>query len=164
MKVLIKHFICSLVALTSLYAASETLSIEPKVAVIYSDKFLLHKTGQGHPERPGRLSTVVSSLKSNKSLFPFIIWPTIKEADTKVIKLVHTQDYIDLVDREVNLLKGNKTAYLSTGDTVVSKESSGIARLAVGAGLKGADEIMNATVSSAFVLNIYKINMGLNVY
>ena len=124
-----------------------------KVAIMYSDKFLLHNTGKNHPERPERLSKVVNNLKNNKLLSPHLVWPLVREATEQDIKLVHTENYIDLVRKEVNLLQKNDISYLSTGDTIISKESNKVARMAVGAGLSGADAIMEGKVSSAFVLN-----------
>ena len=128
-------------------------SNDKKVAIMYSDQFLLHNTGKNHPERPERLSIVVDNLKDNNLLSPHLIWPSVREASKLEIKLVHTQNYIDLVEKEVNSLKKNSISYLSTGDTVISKESNKVARTAVGAGLRGADAIMKGEVSSAFVLS-----------
>ena len=48
-------------------------------------------------------------------------------------------------------LKNNR-AYLSTGDTPISKDSNLVAKLAVGAGLEAVDQIMAGDLSSAFAL------------
>ena len=53
---------------------------------------------------------------------------------------------------KLSLLKNNSTSYLSTGDTVISKQSDHVARLAVGAGIKGVDMIMSEEITSAFAL------------
>jgi len=124
-----------------------------KVAIMYSDQFLLHNTGKSHPENPERLSKVIYNLKNNTLLSPRLVWPFVREATELEIKLVHTQNYIDLVEKEVNLLQKNSISFLSTGDTVISKKSNKVARTAVGAGLSGADAIMKGEVSSAFVLS-----------
>ncbi|MDJ0649394.1 MAG: histone deacetylase, partial [Xenococcaceae cyanobacterium MO_188.B19] len=36
---------------------------DKQLTIIYSDKFLEHQTGYGHPERPARLTAVVEALK-----------------------------------------------------------------------------------------------------
>ena len=66
---------------------------------------------------------------------PHILWPIIKKANIKNLRLAHTKENINLVANEVSLIKGKNTAYLSTGDTVISKNSNEVAKLAVGAGL-----------------------------
>ena len=123
-----------------------------KVAVMYDERFLLHDTGPNHPERPDRLSVVINELKKNKSLSPFLVWPIFKKAKIKELGLVHTENYINLVENEVKRIEGDNRAYLSTGDTVITKNSHDVARLAVGAGIKGVNEIMNGSISSAFAV------------
>ena len=61
-------------------------------------------------------------------------------------------NYIKTVEHETSLLINNSTSYLSTGDTVISKQSNHVARLAVGSGIKGVDMIMSKQISSAFAL------------
>jgi acetoin utilization deacetylase AcuC-like enzyme len=152
MQVITRYLICLIVALNSLSLLANNNSSRQKVAVLYSDKFLLHDTGPNHPESPERLSEVVNDIKINKLLSPFIYWPSIKKANIEDIGLVHTKDYIDLVTHEISLIKGNITSYLSTGDTAISKDSNDVAKLAVGAGILGADEVMKGKASSAFAL------------
>ena len=152
MKVIIRYLICSIFTLTSHGVNASTKDTAPKVAILYSEQFLLHDTGSGHPERPERLSKVVKEVKESNSLSPFLIWPVIKKANINEISLVHTQDYIDLVKHEVELIKGNDVTYLTTGDTIISKNSNEVAKLAVGAGITGANAIMKGKVTSAFAL------------
>ena len=153
MRKIIRYVLGLIIILTPLGLMAKKNSVNDDVAILYSKKFLLHNTGQGHPENPERLIKVVSQIKNSNTLGPSLIWPNINEASVEELALVHTQEYIDLVKKEVNLLKGIQISYLSTGDTVISKESNDVARLAVGAGLRGVDEIMSGRVSSAFVLN-----------
>ena len=68
------------------------------------------------------------------------------------MKLVHTLSYIKAVENETNRISKNSVSNLSTGDTVISKQSDFVARLAVGAGIKGADLIMKNSISSAFAI------------
>ena len=151
MTILKRCFIYLIITLTSYSLFANTKDTRLNVAVLYSDQFLLHDTGPNHPERPERLSKVVNDIKKNKSLSS-LLWPTIRKASIEEIRLVHTQEYIDLVAHEIASIKNNKISYLSTGDTVISKDSNNVAKLAVGAGIKGVNEIMNGNVSSAFAL------------
>ena len=131
---------------------AENLNKKNKVAVMYSDQFLLHDTGKNHPENPRRLLSVVEDLISNTLLKPYLIWPKFTPATTRQLQLAHTKDYIKTVRLETDLLKNNSISYLSTGDTVISKQSNHVARLAVGAGIKAVDMIMSEEITSAFAL------------
>ena len=131
---------------------AENLNKKNKVGVLYSDQFLLHDTGKNHPENPGRLKTVIENLTTNLRLKPSLIWPKFNPASIEQLQLVHSINYIKTVEHETSLLINNSTSYLSTGDTVISKQSNHVARLAVGAGIKGADMIMSKEISSAFAL------------
>ena len=131
---------------------AENLNKKNKVGVLYSDQFLLHDTGENHPENPGRLKTVVENLTANLLLKPSLIWPKFNPASIEHLQLVHSTNYIKTVEHETSLLINNSTSYLSTGDTVISKQSNHVARLAVGAGIKGADMIMSKEIASAFAI------------
>jgi acetoin utilization deacetylase AcuC-like enzyme len=123
-----------------------------KVAVLYSDKFLLHDTGPSHPERPDRLRSAVSMIKSDKKLSSAIYWPTFNPASIEALETVHSPDYIRLVEKEINAIGIRGTAKLSTGDTVISPATWEAATLAAGAGIAGCDEVMAGRASSAFAL------------
>ena len=108
------YIICLIIALTSSSLFANMAEEKIAVAVLYSEKFLMHDTGPGHPENPERLSSVINTIKKNTMLSSHIRWPIIKKANIKNLRLVHTQEYIDLVANEVSLIKGKNTAYLST--------------------------------------------------
>ena len=131
---------------------ADNLHKKNKVAVIYSDQFLLHDTGKNHPENPDRLISVVENLVAHPLLKPSLIWPKFNPASIEQLQLVHSMNYIKTVEHETSLLINNSTSYLSTGDTVISKQSNHVARLAVGAGIKGADMIMSKEIASAFAI------------
>jgi len=131
---------------------ADNLHKQNKVAVIYSDQFLLHDTGKNHPENPDRLTSVVEDLIVNPLFKASLIWPKFNPASFEQLQLIHSKNYIKKVEHETSLLTNNSTSYLSTGDTVISKQSDHVARLAVGAGIKGVDMIMSKEISSAFAL------------
>ncbi|MBT7676139.1 MAG: histone deacetylase, partial [Flavobacteriaceae bacterium] len=124
---------------------------EKSVGIFYDERFLLHDTGPNHPENPERLNSVIRDLRNNQSISSKIIWPKFNGASIDDLNLVHTKEYIELVDRQVSQLN-NHRAYLSTGDTPISKDSNLVAKLAVGAGLEAVDQIMAGDLSSAFAL------------
>ena len=76
------------------------------VAILYSDMMLEHRTGENHPEKPERLSSAVSVVKKNNTLSKYFIWPTITKASNDQIRLVHSNNYINLVKNEVHRLDG----------------------------------------------------------
>ena len=123
-----------------------------KIAILYSDMMMEHKTGKKHPEKPERLSSAVKAVKKNNAISKYLIWPSITKANNDHIQLAHTEAYISLVKSEVERLNGDQQALLSTGDVVISKGSDEAARFAVGAGITGIDQIMTKKASSAFAL------------
>ena len=119
--------------------------------VIYSDDFLLHKTGMLHPERPERLTAIVNALKAAPWAAQ-IEWqlPTPvaqrEQALFSALKKVHAQRYI----KEVEHLAHRGGGYLD-GDTPISAESYDVALLAASAWLDGVDRVL-AGGEPAFVL------------
>ncbi|MDQ2100036.1 MAG: histone deacetylase [Tychonema bourrellyi B0820] len=119
--------------------------------VIYSDDFLLHKTGMLHPERPERLSAIANALKT-APWADRIEWqlPTpVVEREPELlsaIKKVHAPIYI----KQVEHLAAHGGGYLD-GDTPISAESYDVALLAASAWLDGVDRVL-ASGEPAFVL------------
>ena len=123
------------------------------VAILYDDIFLEHNTGPGHPERPERLFDVIDTLKNNPNFKYDLVWPKVRKANKEEITLVHTEQYIMLVEKEIRALDSESPTFLSTGDTVISAQSLDVAQMSVGATLVGIDEIMNGNVNAAFSFN-----------
>jgi acetoin utilization deacetylase AcuC-like enzyme len=123
-----------------------------KVAIFYSDKFLLHDTGANHPENADRLKSVILRLKSNKIISNSLIWPEFAPANKQQLALAHTPQYLQLVEDETNALRKNTIRNLSTGDTVISAHTQAVAKLAVGAGLAASDAVMAGRATSAFAI------------
>jgi acetoin utilization deacetylase AcuC-like enzyme len=115
--------------------------------VIYSDEFLLHETGESHPEKPGRLTAIKSAIErsnySNK-----IDWrsPTSVESRSPLpwIEQIHPAEYIQTVE-QLSQQGGSIDE-----DTIVSPKTYEVALLAVNAWLDGVDIAM--TGQSSFVL------------
>lgn len=123
-----------------------------KVAVVYSDQFLRHDTGLHHPENPARLLAVVDFLKKDTFLSSKISWPNVKSAHIDDLKLVHSADYLTLVEKEGANIPQGVYKNLSTGDTVLSTHTVEIAKLATGAAITAVDEVMATRANAAFAL------------
>ncbi len=121
---------------------------EPNISILYHDDFLLHDTGPMHPENSDRLRDVVNRLRTSSSLKKHLRWPDFVEATREHLLLVHTPAYLELVARESQAVTNGGYAYLSTGDTVISRHTERVAKLAVGASLAGVDAVMQQASSS----------------
>ncbi|TAD79566.1 MAG: histone deacetylase [Oscillatoriales cyanobacterium] len=129
------------------------MSANPSITLIYSDEFLLHDTGWGHPERPDRLRAIVAALQSA----PFaerLVWQSPQAVSeqtdpidslTAAIERAHDRTYIQQVRELANRGGGQLDM-----DTPVSPRSYEVARLAVQAWLDGMEQAI-ATGQQVFV-------------
>src|SRR5579875_3019305 len=104
-----------------------------------------HDPGFGHPEQPARFRAVMNCLESSGLLRGLVRLETRLATDDE-LALVHTREYIALVDREIAQHRGQ----LSTGDTAISPPSGEAARLAAGCALSAIDAVCLAKVDNAF--------------
>jgi len=110
--------------------------------VIYSDEFLMHDTGDFHPERPARLTAIKQALEtapwSGK-----IEWrkptPVEQRPVLEAVQQVHEPGYVN----GVRILANRGGGYLD-GDTPISHRSYEVAMLAVSAWLDGVDEVLHS--------------------
>ena len=117
--------------------------------VIYSDEFLEHKTGYGHPEKPERLTAIVKTLKQVEWQEQ-INWqlPTVI-TERKILPLIQQIHTIEHINRLEQIAKTGG-GYLDA-DTPVSPRSYEVALLAVSAWLDGVDKVLE-TNEPTFVL------------
>lgn len=123
------------------------------ITIVYHPHYMMHITGEGHPESPMRYIAIIDRLKhtglmrNENSLLA-------KEAPLSAILRCHTQSYIDLVTTECRFHKQLKIppglGFLSTGDVKICPDSYAIALLAAGAGLIAVDAVMNLKTKTAF--------------
>jgi acetoin utilization deacetylase AcuC-like enzyme len=117
--------------------------------IIYSDQFLQHKTGYGHPEKPERLTAIKTALESApwgnqldwRQPTPVAQRPVLQE-----IARVHAQTYIE----QVQQLSQQGGGYLDL-DTPISAKTYEVALLAVSAWRDGVDYTLS-TGTPCFVL------------
>ena len=96
--------------------------------IVYSERFLEHDTGQGHPESPQRLLAILKYLKENNLPVSFVKPEDVKEKDLYVI---HDEAYIEKLKFLSDTQQGG-------GDNPFSMNTFKIAKLATGAALKAA--------------------------
>jgi acetoin utilization deacetylase AcuC-like enzyme len=117
-----------------------------KTGIAYNDTFLGHDTGPGHPERPARLSALVSRLKADgtwKELQHLIIDPAPEEA----ILRVHSREHLEHVK---SACRAASPTMLEDGDTVASPGSLDAALLASGAVTAAVDAVAGGILGNAF--------------
>ena len=116
-------------------------------AVVYSPKYLRHKTGPRHPESPSRLRVIMRELNKSGILTNercSLVEPEI--ASIKDLQLIHDTDHIQRIQQFCSCGGG----LLDQGDTVVSPESYEVALLAAGGTLKAVDLVMAGKFRNAF--------------
>jgi acetoin utilization deacetylase AcuC-like enzyme len=96
--------------------------------IVYSEKFLEHEPGEGHPESPQRLVAILKYIKENKLPVSFDKPEDVKEKDLYVI---HDEAYIERLKFLSDTQQGG-------GDNPFSMNTFKIAKLAAGAALKAA--------------------------
>ena len=113
-----------------------------KTAIVTSDTSESHLTGDGHPEQPKRVKSIIEVLKKKKDL----IWEKPGIVPGKILKLTHTEEYL-------NNLKSSfpkKGLYFLDGDTVISPGSKEAVFDAAGSTIKAIDGIQNKKFNNAF--------------
>lgn len=116
-----------------------------KSCFLYDDIYLRHDTGEGHPEAPARLRAINNAVKEVK-WYRDLLLVKVKEADLEVVSLVHNRKYIETVKKECEA--GHKK--LTTGDTIICKESYSIALKAAGGVLEAVDTVISGKAKNAF--------------
>lgn len=126
-------------------ANGETNRIAAGTGFVYGDIYLKHHTGEGHPERPARLTAIVTRLKQTGLLSELVaIKPT--AAAPEWLVTVHTPAYVERVRKICQAGAG----FVDSGDTPVSPESYEVALAAVGGVLAAVDAVMAGKVRNAF--------------
>ena len=106
-----------------------------KTAIISSDSYEKHITGDGHPEQPKRVIAIKEKLKKRKDL----IWKKPDKVPEEILSMTHSKDYIENLKNSFPQ-KGLK---FLDGDTVVSPDSKEAVFDAAGSTIKAIDGIEN---------------------
>ncbi len=114
-------------------------------ALIYDDRFLNHKTGRGHPERPDRLRAIMEGLNV-AGLMSKLRRPDFNPADLEIIHRLHEPSYVEHCFDECR----RRAEFIDTPDSAVCPESANIAQLAVGGVIEAVDLVMAGKINNAF--------------
>ncbi len=115
-----------------------------QVGLVYHPDYLKHDAGQQHPERAGRLESVMQALESNAEIQPLVNLDIIHDAEFWVSQ-VHQQNHI----RAVEAASQQGPAALDP-DTIVCTDSYNVALKAVAGTLAAADAVVAGDISQAF--------------
>ncbi len=114
-----------------------------KTAIITTDTYLNHNTGQGHPESADRVSVVIENLKKKDKNF---VWKKPKKFDSKYLKITHNPNYVNEVEKSFP----KKGLFFLDGDTIVSPGSKDASSDAVGSIITAIDGVQNKEFKNAF--------------
>jgi acetoin utilization deacetylase AcuC-like enzyme len=114
-------------------------------ALIYSDEYLRHETGH-HPERRERYEAALSRLTSDRELWESLVKLAPRPATDEELRRCHNQQVMARVAQACQ----HERAALDA-DTIVSRESEQVARLAAGGVCRAVDAVMSGKAESAFV-------------
>jgi acetoin utilization deacetylase AcuC-like enzyme len=143
-----RDFLVTTVGATTVLSQAGCLSdlFGPKpTGFVYTDLFLEHDAGERHAESPARLSAI-RNLVAQKDWGATVLSLTPEAADVDTVALVHTREYIDLVEREC----ASGATRLSTGDTNISPASYRVALAAAGGAVRAVDQVMTGELKNAF--------------
>src|ERR1035441_2485976 len=116
-----------------------------KTGFLYSDIYLKHETGAGHPERPERLTAIVARLKQKGLLNELVVLKPVP-ASTEWLRTVHTQEYIEGGRKD----RAAGTGYVDSPDSPASADSYLVALNAVGGVQSAIDAVMEGKIRNAF--------------
>ena len=103
-----------------------------KTAIVTSDTSEKHLTGDGHPEQPKRVESIINVLKKKKDL----IWEKPDVVPEKILTLTHTEDYIknlknSFPKKGINFLDGDTVVTPRTKKTVIEKYNQNLTLILV---------------------------------
>lgn len=109
-------------------------------AIICTEEYLLHNTGE-HPERRERYAAILNGLMTDRDWWEELPQITPRAATDEEILRCHQERTISIVT-EASAASGESRFKLDP-DTVVSRNSDYVARLAAGGACLAIDEVMN---------------------
>jgi len=114
-------------------------------ALIYDERFLDHKTGRGHPERPDRLRAVMQGL-GDAGLLDRLVRIGFDPAGIEYIQHLHESVYVQRCFDDCR----DNLPFIDTPDSAVCPASAEIALLAAGGVRAAARAVMAGEIDNAF--------------
>ncbi|MGH9622905.1 MAG: histone deacetylase family protein [Bryobacteraceae bacterium] len=119
----------------------------PRTGLAADARVQEHDPAPGHPEQPARYDAVLNRLETAR-LLGELVRLECRPANEEELALVHTREYLALVEREIAQGFGQ----LSTGDTPVGPGSLRAARVAAGCCLSAVDAVFQGKIDNGFCL------------
>ena len=116
-----------------------------RTGFLYDERYLLHRTGSGHPECPERLTAIFAGIASS-GLLEKVRRITAHRPDLAWIEAVHPRDYIDRLEQAC--LNGETEFH--GPDNQMCRATFQVALLAAGGILDTLDLIMSGELDNAF--------------
>jgi acetoin utilization deacetylase AcuC-like enzyme len=116
-----------------------------RTGLVLDDRYQLHDTGQGHPERAERLAAIAKRLEQDGITSRTVRIPP-KPADLESIAQIHDRRYIERVREACE----HGERYIDTPDSAICTRSYEIALLAVGGLLELADAVATGRCANGF--------------
>ncbi len=116
-----------------------------RTAVVVDKEYLKHLPGASHPERPERIK-VMLDLAASLDPKKFALLPP-RSAGRVDVGQIHGEDHVRLVESTSTVNR-----YALDGDTITSRDSFGVALLAVGGFLNVLDAIAAQESANGFAL------------
>jgi acetoin utilization deacetylase AcuC-like enzyme len=113
--------------------------------LVYDERYLRHRPGEYHPERPARLEAIVKRLQET-GLMDALVRIHPYEAPLPWVERLHDPDYIKRF--QAACAKG--LSIFMAPDCGICPESYDIALLSAGGVMAGAEAVMNGLVKNAF--------------
>ena len=113
-----------------------------KTAIITSETSDDHLTGDGHPEQPKRVQSIVNVLKKDKTL----IWDKPVAVPEKILNLTHSKEYLEQLKKSFP----SKGINFLDGDTVISPGSKKAIFDAAGSTIAAVDGVEKKKFKNAF--------------
>ncbi|HWT01411.1 MAG TPA: histone deacetylase [Pyrinomonadaceae bacterium] len=117
-----------------------------KTTIIHHPIYKEHETGEHHPERPERYTTIMDALRADEGLWPELLELEAPAASRGTVQACHTPQHYKAVERVVS----EGTGYLDS-DTVVSMRSMEAALNAAGGVCRAVDALMRGEADNAFL-------------
>lgn len=114
--------------------------------LINDPAYLDHDTGN-HPENPDRLKVILAALRGDEALWSSLRKVSPRPASDTDIERCHGRRLVD----QIRSLCERGVPFIDL-DTVISKESFEVGRLAAGAAITAVDELFTGEASNAFAL------------
>lgn len=112
---------------------------------IYSDRFLEHDTGSGHPERPERLKAICAAMHK-RGLMDRVDAVPFEPAAREWVEAVHAPEYVDRLQRYCAAGR----SHIDCLDSAICPASFDIALLAAGGALAACDAVLAGRIDHAF--------------